>query len=55
MEDFFVFVLMFLGQDHERCGSQAMLDGVEAAALFAGFGAGSTFAAVATIGRALSF
>jgi hypothetical protein len=32
-----------------------MLDGVEAAALFAGFRAGSTFAAVAPIGRALSF
>ncbi len=54
-QDLFVFMLVFLGQDHERCGGQAMLEGVEAAALFAGFRAGSTFAAVAPIGRALSF
>jgi hypothetical protein len=54
-QDLFVFMLVFLGQDHECCGSQAMLEGVEAAALFAGFGAGSTFAAVAPIGQALSF
>ena len=55
VQDFFVFMLVFLGQDHECCGGQAMLEGVQAAALFAGFGAGSTFAAVATIGHALSF
>ena len=54
-QDLFVFMLVFLGQDHECCGGQAMLEGVEAAALFAGFRAGSTFASVATIGRALSF
>ncbi len=54
-QDLFVFMLVFLGQDHECCGGQAMLDGVEAAALFAGFRAGSTFAAVAMVGRALSF
>ena len=54
-QDLFVFMLVFLGQDHECCGRQAMFDGVEAAALFAGFRAGSTFAAVATIGQALSF
>jgi hypothetical protein len=32
-----------------------MLEAIRAAALFAGFGPGSAFAAVATIGLALSF
>ncbi len=54
-QDFFVFMLVLLGQDHECCGGKAMLEGVQAATLFAGFGDGSTFATVATIGRALSF
>ena len=54
-QDLIVFLLVFLGQDYERCGSQAMPEGVETATLFAGFGVGSTFAAVATIGHALSF
>ena len=54
-EDLFVFMLALLGEDYERCGRQAVLDGVQAAALFAGFGVGSTFAAIATIGLALSF
>ena len=54
-QNLIVLLLVLLGQNHERCGGEAMLEGVEAAALFAGFGAGSTFAAVATIGQALSF
>ena len=54
-EDFFVLVLVFLGEDDESGGSEAVLETVQAAALFAGFGLGSTFAAVATIGLALSF
>ena len=54
-QDLIVFMLVFLGQDHECCGGQAMLEGVETAALFAGFRAGSTFAAVAMVGQALSF
>ena len=54
-QDLFVFVQVFLGQDHERCGGQAMFERVESADLLAGFGAGSTFAAIATIGQALSF
>ena len=54
-QDLIVFVLVFFGKDHERGGGQAVFEGVQAAALFAGFRAGSTFAAVATIGRALSF
>jgi hypothetical protein len=54
-QDLFEFMLVFLGQDHECCGGQALLEGVEAAALFTGFRAGSTFAAVAPMGQALSF
>ena len=54
-EDRFVFVLVFLGQDDESGGSESVLEAVQAAALFAGFGPGSAFAAVATIGLALSF
>ena len=54
-QDLFVFMLVFLGQDYECCGGQAVLEGVQAATLFAGFGAGSTFTAIATIGHALSF
>ena len=54
-EDFFVFMLVFLGEDYERCGGEAVLQGVQAAALFAGFGLGSAFLAVAAIGLALSF
>jgi hypothetical protein len=48
-EDFFVLVLMLLGKDYERGGGEAVLESVQAAALFAGFGVGSTFAAVAAI------
>ena len=54
-EDFFVFVLVFLGKDDESGGGEAVLETVQAAALFAGFGFGSAFAAVAAIGFALSF
>ena len=54
-EDVFVLVLVFLGQDDECGGGEAMLEGIQAAALFARFGAGSTFAAIATIRLALSF
>ena len=43
-EDFFVFVLVFLGEDYERGGGEAVLEAVQAAALFAGFGLGSAFA-----------
>ena len=55
VEDCFIFMLVFLGKDYERGGSEAVLQTVEAAVLFAGFGLGSTFAAIATIGLALSF
>jgi hypothetical protein len=48
------FVVISLSQNHHSF-TPSMLEGVETAALFAGFGAGSTFAAVAPIGRALSF
>ncbi len=54
-EDFLVFMLVFLGEDYERCRGEAVLQGVQAAALFAGFGLGSAFLAVAAIGLALSF
>jgi hypothetical protein len=54
-ENFLVFVFVFLGEDYERCGGEAVLQGVQAAALFAGFGLGSAFSAVAAIGLALSF
>ena len=54
-EDFVVFMLVLVGKDYERGGGKAMLEGVPAAALLAGFGLGSTFAAVASIGLALSF
>jgi hypothetical protein len=53
-EDFFVFTFVFLGEDYERCRGEAVLQGVEAAALLAGFGLGSAFLAVAAIGLALS-
>ena len=55
MEDCFVLVLVFLWEDYESGGSKSMLEAVLAAALLAGFGPGSAFAAVATIGLALSF
>ncbi len=42
-EDFLVFMLVFLGEDYERCRGEAVLQGVQAAALFAGFGLGSAF------------
>ena len=48
-------MLVFLGKDYERGGTETVLDAVGAAALFAGFGLRSAFAAVATIGLALSF
>ena len=51
----FVLVLMFLREDYESGGSESMPEAVRAAALLAGFGLGSAFAAVATIGLALSF
>jgi len=54
-EDFFVFMFVFLGEDYERCRSEAVLQGVQAAALFAGFGLGSALLAVTAIGLALSF
>jgi hypothetical protein len=54
-EDLLVFLLIFLGQDHEGGGAEAVLDAVEAAALLAGFGVGSAFGAVAAIGCELSF
>jgi hypothetical protein len=54
-EDFFVFMLVFFGEDYERCGGEAVLQGVQAAALFAGFGLGSAFSAIASVGLALSF
>ena len=50
-----LFMVVFIGKDYKRGGGKAMLEGVPAAALFAGFGLGSTFAAVAAIGLALSF
>ena len=53
-EDFFVFMLVFLGEDYERGRGEAVLQGVQAAALFAGFGLGSAFLAVAAIGLELS-
>jgi hypothetical protein len=54
-EDRFVLVLVFLGEDYESGGSESMLEAVRAAALLAGFGLRSAFAAVAAIGLALSF
>ena len=54
LQNFPVFMFVFLGEDYERCGGEAVLQGVQAAALFAGFGLGSTFLAVAAIGLALS-
>jgi len=55
VEDCFVFVLVFLREDHESGRSESMLEAVRAAALLASFGLRSAFAAVATIGLALSF
>ena len=48
-------MLVFLGQDYESRGTETMFQTVRAAALFASFGLGSTFAAIMTIGLALSF
>jgi len=48
------FVVISLPQTHHSF-TPSMFEGVEAAALFAGFRAGSTFAAVAMVGQALSF
>ena len=55
VEDGFVFVLVFLGEDYQRGGSESVFQAVGAAAVLAGFGLGSAFAAIATIGLALSF
>ena len=54
-ENLFVFLLVFFGKDHESGGSEAVLETVQAAALFSGFGLGSAFAAVAAIGFTLTF
>ena len=54
-ENLFVFMLMFFGQDYERGGGQTVLKSVQTAALFAGFGLGSAFAAVAAVCLPLSF
>jgi hypothetical protein len=48
-------VLVFLGEDYEHGGRKSVLDAICPAALLAGFGLWSAFAAVATIGLALSF
>jgi hypothetical protein len=54
-EDFFVFVLVFLGNDDERGRGEAAFDAVEVAAWFAGFGLGSAFGAVGAMGGELSW
>ena len=54
-EDLLVFVLVFFREDDESGGAEAVLQVSEAAALFAGFGFGSTFGAVAAVGGELSF
>ena len=54
-EDFLVFVLVFFGKDDEGGGSEAVLQRSEAALLFAGFGFGSAFGAVAAVGGELSW
>jgi hypothetical protein len=53
-KDFLVLMLVLAGKDYERGGGKTVLQGIRAAALFAGFGLGSTFAAIAAIGLALS-
>ena len=53
-KDLFVLELVFLGQDHESRGGEAVLQTVQAAALFAGFCVGSAFAAVAAFGCVLA-
>jgi hypothetical protein len=53
-ENFVVLVPVLVGEDYECGGGEAVLEGVQAAALFAGFGVGSAFAAVAAIGFELS-
>jgi hypothetical protein len=45
-EDGFVFVVVFLGQDHEGGGAESMLEAVTAAPLLAAVDFGSAFPAV---------
>jgi hypothetical protein len=54
-ENCFVLVLVFLREDYESGGTETVLDAVGAAAVLAGFCLGPAFAAIATIGLALSF
>ncbi len=54
-EDCFVFLLVFLREDYECGGRESVFQTILTTALFPGFGLRSAFAAVATIGLALSF
>ena len=54
LEEFLVFVLVLFGHDYERGRGKAVLDGILAAGLLAGFRLGSAFEAVAAIGCELS-
>jgi hypothetical protein len=54
-EDFVVFMQVFLGEDDKGGRGEAMLEGVEAAALLAGFGFGAATAPVAAVGFTLAF
>jgi len=54
-EDFLVLVRILLGEDDESGRREAVLEAVQSAAFFAGFGFWAALAAVAPVGFALAF